>query len=215
MEVIMNIFDHWLFSLAGLFADSMSWKTDDGFQHYMLRFDFVGGKQSVELDEVEFNSIVPRLEMGLPVRMNGKILQNNGKPRLKVTATQIKGIDPNFKDLTPIELRSGSVFRGVGEVIQRKTYVPKIGDPRFEVYVKTMGGTVMLSCSSDRFSEIADKGMYVLDGKLVTDLSRQYDSGKVSYQSVLVYQLDKVTPCDENGEPVGVKDVRRSGKEAA
>jgi hypothetical protein len=211
----MNIFDHWLFSLAGLFADSMSWKTEDGIQHFMLRFDYVGGKQNVELDEVEYNTIVPRLEMGLPVRMTGKILQNNGKPRLKVSLTQIKGIDANFKELSPSEMRLGSVFRGVGEIMQRKTFVPKIGDPRFDVYVKTMGGTVLMSCSSERFSEIADKGCYIFEGRLVTDLSRQYDSGKVSYLSVLSYQLDRVFQCDENGEQLPNKEVRRGGKEAA
>jgi hypothetical protein len=209
----MNIFDHWQFTLAGLFADAPSWKDRDGVDHHSLRFDFVGGKQSIELERSEYDSLVPRLEMGQPVRIAGKILQNNGKPRLKILQTAIKGIDPTFKDLTPAELRAGSFFRGVAEVIQRKSYKPKVGDLRFDVSVKTMGGTVLLTCSPERFGELTDKGCFIFDGHIVTDLARKYENGKVSYDSLLAYQLDRVTPCDENGEPV--KETRRTGKEAA
>jgi hypothetical protein len=210
----MNVFDHWLFQLAGMFADAPHWKDSVGVEHFMLRFDFFGGKQSIELEQSEFDSLVPRLELGNQVRILGKILQSNGKPRLKIQQTQIKGIDSSFKDLTPADLRVGSVFRGVGEVIQRRMYSPKVGEPRYDVFVKTMGGTVILHCSPERYSELSDKGCYMFEGQFVTDLNRNYDSGKVSYQSELVYQLNKVILCDENGEPVK-SDVRRTGKEAA
>jgi hypothetical protein len=210
----MNIYDHWVFSLAGLYADSMNWRGEDGIQHFMLRFDFVGGKQSVELEEPEFNTIVPKLEIGTPVRIQGRILQNNGKPRLKISTTQIKGIDAGFKDLSVIEMRLGTAFRGVGEISERKSFVTKIGGSHYDVYVRAMGGLVLLHCSAERYSEIADKGCYIFDGRVGTDLVRNYESGKVSYSSQLVYQLDKVTLCDENGELVN-KDVRRGGKDAA
>jgi hypothetical protein len=210
----MNIFDHWQFILAGLFADAPHWKDAQGIEHFMLRFDFVGGKQSIELDQGEYDSLVSRMELGCQVRINGVVLQSNGKPRLKIKQTQLKGIDVGFKDLTPSELRLGSVFRGVGEVLQRRMYNPKIGDPRYEVFVKTMGGSVVLSCTPELYSSLSDKGCYNFEGQFVTDLARNYDSGKISYQSSLVYQLNKVVLCDENGEPVK-PEVRRTGKEAA
>ncbi|MDR0337526.1 MAG: hypothetical protein LBI18_10595 [Planctomycetaceae bacterium] len=209
----MNIFDHWIFQLAGVYSDALHWKDAVGMEHFMLRFDFVGGKQSIELEQSEYDSYVARLEVGTQVRILGKVLQSNGKPRLKIQQTQIKGIDQGFKDLSPSELRAGSIFRGIGEVLQRRMFNPKIGDPRYEVAVKTMGGTVVLNCTPERYSELADKGCYMFEGQFVTDLNRNFDSGKVSYQSVLAYQLAKVIVCDENGEPIK-SDIRR-GKEAA
>jgi hypothetical protein len=210
----MNIFDHWVFHLAGLYSDALHWKDSASVEHFMLRFDFVGGRQSIELEQSEYDSLVSRLELGVQVRISGKILQSNGKPRLKIQQTQIKGIDTSFKDLSPSDLRLGSVFRGIGEVMQRKMYNPKIGDPRYEVFVKTMGGSVVLNCTPERYSELSDKGSYMFEGQFVTDLSRIYESGKVSYQSALAYQLNRVVLCDETGEPIKT-EVRRTGKEAA
>lgn len=174
---------HFKYAVYGDYSDAneiVNEKTGEISRY--IRFDYVGGKQSIPFEADDYKTLCEVLEYGRSARILGDILISSGKPRLKMIRYEIEGVTPDFKPLTDEENYQGCIFSGVGEVFEKRTYKGRLdGISVFLASVRVMGGVIDFRLpGAEMYMQLPSKGLFTWTGKIIS--VNRYDKTELGFQ---------------------------------